>query len=68
MVNHTTHSHFLALAARWLALLHCTSFTLNGFKQTIRTHNLSRGAAADLRLRPCGHRDRQLITTCNVEK
>ena len=24
----------------------------------IRTHNLSRGAAADLRLRPCGHWDR----------
>ena len=27
----------------------------------IRTHNLSRRAAVDLRLRPRGHRDRQLI-------
>ena len=33
-VNHTTHGHFLSLSARWLALLHCTTFTLNDCKQT----------------------------------
>ena len=34
MVNHNTHSHFLLLGARWLALRHCTTFTLNDCKQT----------------------------------
>jgi len=59
-----TSDQFVAETSTWQNTTLTTDVHASGW---IRTHNLSRRAAADLRLRPSGHRD-PLIISCATLK